>query len=565
MPFRLPKTVRTISRLQTIARVLTQHGFGHVVERIDLGRYVPFGLLRRTEKAPAEPTDPDVAVGKRLASVCSELGPTFVKLGQTLSSRPDLLPASVINELRTLQDKVPPFDSKIAAEIIAEELGAPPAECFASLESEPFASGSIAQVHRATAKDGTKLVVKVRRPDVESVVSLDMQILRWLAEASERLLPELAVYKPTAIVDEFENTMIRELDFINEAAATNRFADSFAEDETVHIPAVRWELTGSRVLTMEAIPGKNLDVLLASGDGYIDRKLLARNIGNLFLRQFFELNFFHADPHPGNLLITPPARIGLIDFGMVGRISEALSGHLAIALVAVVNKDVEVLVDVMADMHALQPETDRNQLARDLHQLLDKYYSLPLKRFDLQTVFYELNAVVQRNHAVFPHDFVMLTKSLVTIAGTVLKLDPELNLIEMVKPRIRQLMMDQFSPRRMMRHAGVSMWHIVSLLKSAPRQVRDLLRRISDGQWQMKVQHENIEQMVSEMDRTANRLSFSIVIAAIIVGSSVVVSGDTSVHLFGIPLWGFGIVGYLVAGILGLGLLWAIFRSGRLH
>ncbi|MFH0980340.1 MAG: AarF/UbiB family protein [Planctomycetota bacterium] len=560
-PLGLAKSVRSLNRLRGIARVLTRHGFGHVVSRLNLGRYVPFLELRRP--AAPEPASPS-QIGLRLAAVCNDLGPTFVKVGQLLTTRPDLVPQDVIAGLRTLQDRVEPFDSATAMQIIAEDLGVEPTTCFRSIGEAPFASGSIGQVYHAVAADGMEVVVKVKRPGIEETIRLDMHILKWLADALEHYVVEVRTFKPVLLVEEMEEVILREMDYVNEAASTSRFCTAFKDDPQVTIPQVRWDLCGTRVLTLERAAGRNVDAVLRDGDASINRKRLADVLVNAYMRQFFELGLFHADPHPGNILISPPAHIALIDFGQVGMVSDELAHHLVVLLVAGLGREIDLVVDTLGDMRALGPEVDRAQLARGLRRLLDKYYGLPVNRVDTRKFFAEITDIFRQHDVTVPRDVVVLCKALATVAGVAMQLDPEIDLVSMLKPRLRRMVADRLAPKRLLRGTGVAVWHLFSILRTAPRQLRTALQRLGLGQWQLTVRHENLDRLTSEMDRSSNRLAMSVVIAAIIVGSSVVVSTSREMTLFHIPLQAFGVFGYLFAGIMGVALLWAIFRSGRL-
>jgi ubiquinone biosynthesis protein len=566
-PLQFTRSVRSLNRLRHIAQVLTRHGFGHIVAQINLARFVPVWMLRG--KGVGRPLEEGASsIGRRLARVCTELGPTFVKLGQMMSTRPDIVPPEVLRELRTLQDDVPPFDTTLARDIITRELGRPAEGCYADFDQTPAASASIGQVYRARLGDGTDVMVKVRRPDIDQVIRLDMQLLHWLAESLENFMPELRIYRPSMLVSELEEMLTRELDYINEACATARFAEAFKDDEGVRIPTVYWDLCGSRVLTLRALRGGNVETLLSTperAEREVDPGVVARRLADCYLKQVFELGVFHADPHPGNILVDPPATVGLIDFGQVGTITDELMSQLIVMVYASVNREIDVVIDALADLGALGPETDRRQLHRALQTLIDKYYGLPIKRLDLGTLTNEFAEVVRQHDVVIQRDLVMLSKALGTVATVTARLDPDLDLLELIKPRLKRALSERFSPQRLTRGAMVWGWHLFSLARSAPAQLRDFLRSVRSGAWKLHVQHENLERLVSELDRSSNRLAFSIVIAAIIVGSSVVVTAGETVTLFGFKLQHLGIVGYVLAGILGLALTWAIFRSGRLH
>ncbi len=563
----LPQTVRSMTRLRTIVGALSQHGFGYMVDRLNLRRFAPLrGRLRGASRQVGLEA-PLSQIGQRMVSLFEELGPTFVKLGQMLSTRPDITPAPILNELRKLQDRVEPFDSADAWRIIEFDLGAPPDELFQQIDPTPFASGSIAQVYNATTSEGDEVVVKVKRPDIEHIIQLDVHILRRLAQLAERLMPELAIYKLGMVVDEFERTVRREVDFINEAAATERFYEAFRDDPNVYTPRVRWTLTGSQVLTLRRIRGATIDEVLADGDGRYDRTALATTLTNAFLRQYFELGMFHADPHPGNLLVSAPARLGLLDFGLIGQVDDELAGHLVVALMAAVRREVDVVIDVLADIGAIGPDTDRNQLRSGLRELLEKYYGMPLKRLDLQTIFIEITDLMRRHDVSLPRDFVLLGKSIVTATGISLQLDPNLNLLEIIRPKIKELARKRFGPSHFMRSLGMGAWHTVNILRYAPGQLRDIMRRISRGQVEVKVRHENLDNLTRELDRSSNRMSFSIVTGSVILGSSILISiepGNDTAILGWLSLRLLGVIGYFIAFLMGLGLLWAVMRSGRL-
>jgi len=565
-PLQFTRNIRGLNRLRQIARVLTHHGFGHIVTRIDLGRFVPVWMLRgRRDEAVVEPGES--SVGRRLTLVAIELGPTFIKLGQMLSTRPDIMPPAVVRELKKLQDAVPPFDTAVAMEMVARELGRPLGDCFAQIEPEPFASASIGQVYRAKGLNGESLVVKVRRPGIEDTIHLDIQLLGWLAQSIEKFAPELRIYRPVTIVAELEQMLTRELDYINEASMTARFGQAFADDPAIRIPKVYWDLCGPRVLTLEELEGVKLEALLcaeANARG-IDRILVARRLADCYLKQTFEVGLFHADPHPGNILVEPVSKVGLIDFGQVGTITDEWMTELLVIVLAAVKKEVAVIIDAFADMGAFSPKTDRRTLDRALQALLDKYYGLPIKRFDLSMLLNEFSDVIRRNDVVIPRDLLLLIKAFSTLAGVTARLDPELDLLELLRPRLKRAFAERFSPRNLSRGTALMGWQLFSIARQLPGQLRQALRRFAAGGWHLDVRHENIDRLISELDRSSNRLSFAVVIAAIIVGSSVVVSANTDLIILGLRVQTLGMIGYVLAGIFGLGLSWAIFRSGRLH
>jgi len=562
-PLRITRGVQSLQRLQHIARVLTQHGFGHVVEQLHLRRFVPLWLRRKPMDA-GTPIDGHSAIGRRLRRVATDLGPIYVKLGQMIATRPDIVPPDILAELTTLQDRVEPFASAAAREIIAEELRKPVFESFTTFNDTPIASGSIGQVYQASLPDGRQVVVKVQRPRIEAEVRADLQLLRWLAEALERWVAESRAYRPTVLVEEFERTLKGEMDFLREAAVTARFRDALSDDPMIDVPEVIWSHTTSRVLTLGAVFGENIDRALEHDGRHFNRPALAKRLADLYLRQFFEFGTFHADPHAGNLLVTPPARIALIDFGQTGVVSDATAGHLLILLIGVVAQDVELVADILMEMGTAGPRTDRAQLTRDLKSLLERYYGQPIQRLKLSKIFAEVAEAVRRHDLTIPQDVVLMLKAFTTVWGLALRLDPELDLVALLKPKLAGMVRDRLSPSRVARNVGVTTWHLLSFLRAAPQQFREMLRQFASGKWQLNVRHENLEQFGREVDRSGNRLALSIVIASLVISSSMVVTSDTQVKLFGVGLQTFGLIGYVLAGIFGVGLVVAILRSGRL-
>jgi ubiquinone biosynthesis protein len=567
-PWQITRSVRGLNRLRQIAQVLSQEGFGHIVDQMQLRRFVPVWVRRGARAEP--PAEGTSALGKRLARVCSRLGPTFVKFGQVLTARPDIVPEPVLAELRTLQDDVPPFDTAEARRTIEADLGRTVEDCFESFGDEPIASGSIGQVYRARLRGegGGEVVVKVRRPGIEQVIELDMMLLKWLATSLESFVPEVRPFRPVMIVAEYEEILAREMDYIHEASNTARFGEAFRDRPEIRIPPVHWNLCSPRVLTLGVVPGRNVEaVLRAGGDARenLDGALLARRLVEAYLDQIFEIGLFQADPHPGNILVEPPANISLIDFGQVGIISDEAMTQLIVILYAGIGRQVDLIGAALGDLRALGPDTDRRELERSLQSLIDKYYALPLKRFDVGTMLTEFAEVIRRHDVAIPREIMALVKALGLATNVAQQLDPNLDVLALLRPRIRGLVRARLSPRHLTRAAAVSGWHLLSVIRQLPGGLREGLRRLSEGRWQLKILHENIDRLANELDRSSNRLSFAIIIAAIIVGSSIVLGTPEELHVLGISVHTLGLVGYVVAAVLGLGLSWAIYRSGRLH
>jgi len=559
----VPITIRSTQRLGQIASTLARHGFGHVVTRLKLRRYLPWhGKLRRG-RIPTSPEERELTVGRRIVAICEELGPTFVKLAQLLSSRPDLISPELMEDLQALQDRVAAFPTDEAYKIIEEELGRPADDLFDEFDPVPLASGSIAQTYVATTGAGQRVVVKVRRPGIEQIIRLDMHILARLAEGLERYMPELRIQRPTAIVDEFTASINREMDLLNEATITERVHRFFQDEPSIVTPSVYWDLTSSKVLTLSYVTGRNFNEALADPELVLDRTRLARILIDAFMRQYVDLGVFHADPHPGNLLIIPPDKVGVVDFGMAGQIDRRRCGELVILLTACHYRQMDLVIDILEGMNALTPETDAELLKRDLSALLDKYQALPLKYMNFQTVFSEITSLAREHQTVLPRDFVMVGKSLVNVGGAALALDPDLNPNEVIRPRVRQAVLKLFNRENITREFALAAWHGGLLVKDMPRQIRELSRKALRGQLKFKMEHEQMDSLLRELDRSSNRLSFALVIAAIVIGSSLIFHARLPPFLFG-SLPALGLIGYLVAVAMGLLLVIAIIRSGKL-
>lgn len=543
-----------------ILQVLAKHGFGHLVHRLNLQGYLP--VLKRLKEVPVVPglADDGDTLPSRTRMVMQELGPTFVKLGQLLSTRPDVLPESYVSELRKLQDHVKPFPSDEAIARVQEELHADLLERFQSFEREPRASGSIGQVHDAVLKDGREVVVKVKRPGIEKTILSDLDLLGLLADRAEAV-PDMRVFRPVMLIEEFGRAIQRELDFVSEASNTARFQQQFAGREGVRAPRVYWDYTTSSVLTLERLPGEKFEsVAELSGSG-IDCRELARRLLDAFMFQYFESGLFHADPHPGNLLVTKDGEVGLIDFGMTGHLDGELRSQLGTALVGISRRDTELIVDVFGELGVVA-DASAPGLRPDVLHMLDKYYGIPIRHIDAGAVFQDVMQIARQHGVVLPRDFVLLGKSLVTVVSIAKSLDPALNLRDTIAPYAKALVREKLSPKRVAKLLGANAWHLTNLLQQLPRETRQLLRKALAGELQLAFRHEGLSHFINELDRASNRLAFSVLVACLVIGSSLIVHAKVGPMILGLSA--LGVVGYLSAFVLGVWLLIAILRSGRL-
>ena len=551
---RLP---RNLQRLGEIVVVLARHGFGRLIDILNLQEYIPFAkrLLARRVSA----TDKALTTEQRLVNVFQELGTTFIKLGQVLSARPDLVGSSFADAFRQLRDRVQPFDPIVARRIIEAELQVFISDVFASFEDEPVGCGSIAQVHRATLKDGTDVVVKVRRPGIESAIYADLAILKGFADKlGDAHFPEL---RPSTVVAEFERVIRDELDFTVEASNTARFQKILQGIDGVRGPAVFWELTSSSVLTLERIEGVPIsDIEEIDRRGH-DRKRLAKVLGECFMTQYFRVGTFHADPHAGNMLVMNDGTIGLIDFGMAGHLSSEIKARLSTMLIAAVWEDIDFIAENVADIGVAGEDFDQRQFKRDFTDLFHKYKGMPLGRIDTARLFRDLTNAARHNDLSLPRDLVLLGKSIVCVSGVARVIDPSYDAIRMAAPKTSELLKEKLSPKTWTKHAGLNLLSIAQAVKSIPRDLHSIFRKAESGQLQISFRHRGLDHAVSELDRASNRLAISIYVAALLVASSLMIkAGLLEFRGVSVP----GILGYVLAGMLSIWLAWGILRSGRL-
>ena len=557
---KLARTYRSIGRLSHILAALARHGFGELLDRMNLSRHVR-GIKREPQADEARLTREE-SMARRVRLVLEELGPTFVKLGQMLSQRPDILPPAYLRELAKLREHVKPFPFEELRRIVEHELGGRLEEVYSQFEPEPLASGSIAQVHGAVTHDGHRVVVKVKRPGIDRVVATDIDLMTQLAQLLEKRVPELAVVRPMMIVEEFAKGIREEMDFINEASVTQRFAGGFEEEDAVRVPGVDWDHTAPGVVTLDRIEGVSLSSMEELDRRGVDRKELALHLARVFVKQFFVTGFFHADPHAGNLFLCEGGVLGMLDFGLVGRLTDEMRDQLGLLLIAMVQGDVDLVADVFADMGVFADVERPEDLRGDLRALLERYYGMPLKFIDLRKLFLETMDLARRHRAALPRDVVLLGRAFTSVEGLARELDPDFDMREVVEPAAKRLLLDRFSPERIFSKGRRALFDVGRLLRTGPRKAGELVNRILSGKLSFVFEHKGLENFTLEMERSSNRLAFAVIVAALIVGSSLVLVAKVGPFWREFPL--LGMLGYTVAAILGLWLLLAILRRGRL-
>ena len=535
--------------------MLARHGLGFFISITGLERFVPFQRVfnRGYEQPLSRP--------EHVRRALEELGPTFIKLGQILSTRADLLPPTYQAELAKLQDAAPTLKTEVVTRIIATEFGRPVDEVFSSFSDVPLASASIGQVHAATLADGTRVAVKVRRPGVVEQIDQDLQILRNLAATASRRWPVAEEYDVVGLVQEFAHTLRAETDYVQEGSNAERFAENFAGDDSVYFPRVFWEQTTGRVLTLERIDGIKVDDLAALDAADIDRTVVAMNGARMVLKMVFRDRFFHADPHPGNFFIQPGGRVGVVDFGMVGTMGPRIQEQLVWALLAYTTEDPDREVDALYELGVAGRHIDRAALKRDVEHLRARYYGRPVGEIALGPVVNDVLGVVRRHRLHLPAGYALLLKTVVMHESLVTRLDPSFEFNSVLRPYARGMIVRHFSPLGWGRAVGQAGIDLARLGVELPQQVRRLLSSLQRGDVEVAIRPSGFEPMLRRFERIANRLVLGIIAAAFVVALAVLLS---AYHVRSDPQTGALLLGgFVLASGLGLYVAWSILRSGR--
>ncbi len=552
--------MRHISRYRDIVIALVRHGFGIVVEEIGFAHFLSFPqrLFFDTKGKDSKTT------GERIRLVLQELGPTFVKLGQIASTRPDLLPEDIVRELEKLQDRVPPFSFQEVREIVQEELGGDLEEIFCHFEDSPLAAASIGQVHKAILRSGEKVAVKIQRPNITTIIETDLEILQDLAALAEHRLEWAARYQIRDMVEEFSKSLRAELDYTIEGRNAEKISNQFRDDSKIYVPKVFWEYSTKRVLTMEYIEGVKFNELEKLKQKGYNAKMLAESLAKAIFHQIFIDGFFHGDPHPGNVLVLPGEVIAFIDFGMVGRLTHEMKYHFSSLVIALMRQSTDGVIKAILLMGLVPDDVDMMQLRDDVEQLREKYYGVPLSQISLGKAVNDLFSVAFRHSIRIPAALTLLGKTLLTIEGVVEKLDPDFSIFNIAEPFGRQLLKERLHPKSLAETAWKHVSDYGELLFDLPKHSKELTSLIKRGRLRLEIDIPELDLLLKKLDRISNRLSFSIILLAfsiimvgIIIGSS---PGRQSTLLWKIPAIE---IGFGVATLMFLWLLYSIFKSGR--
>ena len=550
--------MRDFGRLREIAGVLIRYGWGDIVKRLGLGNLVERAghVLHPKQAEEIMHLPPEVRV--RLAM--QDLGPTFVKLGQVLATRPDIFPPQWIAEFSKLQDEVPPepFDDLLPE--LEKSLGCSPFEVFRDLQTEAIAGASIAQVHLAKLQDGTPVVLKIRRPNIRASIDADLRLLSHLVHMLESEIPESRRFQPGKIVAQFAKSLRRELDLEMEGRNTDRFAHNFADDASVVFAKIHWEHTSESLLVMEridGIPGNDLESAVLSG---LDTQKLAKIGADAVLKMVLIDGFFHADPHPGNVFYLPGDRIAIIDCGMVGRLSFERREQIADLLAALVARDIDQLRDILISWAGDAPVDDA-KLAADVDELVFNYDTASLKQVRFGVLLNELVTIMRENHLVVPPDLTMLFKALITLEGLGRQLDPDFQIVRHLTPFVKRVIVNRYMPGTLARKGWRNVSNVIDLAAALPRDLSRMLREARRGRLKIDLDLKRLDHFGHQLDHSANRLTLGLIISALIIGSSIVMTVKGGPTLFGLPAFGF--LGFFLASVFGVWLVLSIWRSGR--
>ncbi len=556
----ISRTYRHLARYRQILTILFKYGFGDLLEMLKIDQYIEVGLQMISKKR-AERAE-KLTRPQRLRMAFEELGPTYIKFGQILSTRPDLIPVEFIDELSKLQDDVAPFGFSEVSDVIESEFGALHGDLFESLEETPLASASIGQVHRAVLKNGEEVAVKFQRPGIRRIIEVDLEIMLHLATLSERHIEELSLHRPVKIIEEFARTLEKEIDYRNEATNMERASRHFLNSPYVYIPNVYREMTTSLVLTTEFIKGIKITDIAKLDAAGLDRKLIAARGAELVLSQIFDHGFFHADPHPGNVFALPHNVICLLDFGMAGVVDRQTREDFVDLVDSVVRQNESRAAQMLLKLTSWEEEPQMRMLEREVADFMGRHFYKPLKELEFSLLLRELLELATNFRLRIPPDIFLMLKAISTVESVVRILDPEFDIIAQAAPFIQRVKLERFKPQRVAGDVIDTASRLIQFLQQFPKDLLQLANLIRQQRLSLQIEHKGLQKMLSTHDQISNRLSFSIIIAALIIGSALIVISETPPLIFGISL--IGIILFLAAAIMGIWLLVAILRKGRL-
>jgi ubiquinone biosynthesis protein len=547
---------RSLGRLTEIAQVAVRYGFGYFLRRHRLGDLVPWG-----EREPVEATTSDR--GRRLREMLDELGPTFVKFGQLLSTRPDVVPPDIVVELRGLQDNVKPFSFEQVRLVLEAELQLSVEQAFLEFDEIPIASASIGQVHRAVLPDGRETAVKVQRPAAPTQIEADLGLLYQAARLLKERVRALEFIDPQELVDEFARSIRLELDYGHEARNAETFHRNFARTPEVHVPRVIRQYSTARVLTLEYLRGTKVSELDLAALRPDERRAIAYRMADTWMTMVFRHGFFHADPHPANVFVLDNGEVGLVDFGQAGKLTDEDMARLTRLFVDAATENIDAIPRRLREL-GVRYGPDREEEFRDeLRTMFDRYYGVRLSDIDPLQVIREAFQVIYSLNLRLPSRFVMLDKAIATLASVGAEVYPDFNVFEVAKPYARGLLADRFHPRVLAHRARIEAAAMGSIAREIPYQAHDVLEQLRSGTFQMTISSPGVDHIDRHLHQASNRIAVALVILGGLLGSSVIgVFAKSGPHVMGLHILSFA--GFVLSGVFGLWLIWGIIRHSRL-
>ena len=554
------RTYRHLARYRQILTVFFKYGFGDLIELLKIEQYIEIGLqlISKNRRSRLE----KLSRAERVRMACEELGPTYIKFGQILSTRPDLVPVDFIKELSKLQDNVPSSPFSEVSKIVESELGAPPEDIFDFFEKTPLASASIGQVYRAILKDGEEVAVKVQRPGIKKIIEVDLEIMLHLATLMERHIEEVSLHQPVKIVEEFARTLEKEIDYTIEATNMERIARNFLNDSTIYVPKVFRDTTTESILTTELVEGIKVSEIDRLEKAGLDRKLITVRGADIVLKQIIKHGFFHADPHPGNIFVLPDNVICLLDFGMTGSVDRRTREDFIDLAESVVNRNESRATQVLLKLTYWDEDPDIRLLEKDVADFMGRHLYKPLKDIKIGKLLNNLLELTFQHRLRIPPDIFLMLKAFSAIEGVGLMLDPDFDMIKQAAPFIKEIKLARLSPQRITGDIFRLAIELFQFVQNFPKDILSITRLIKQQKLSLNLEYKGLDKMLSTYDQISNRISFSIIIAALIIGSALVIMSKVPPLFYDISL--LGIVGFLAAAIMGIWLLVAILRKGRL-
>ena len=550
---------KEITRYATLFNVLVKYGFDDVLVKSGFSKVIPKKYL---ENHPDTKQNLSFSKFERIRMVLEELGPTYIKLGQIFSTREDMLPLELIIELEKLQDHVPKLENFDVYKTVEEELGADKLKYFASIHKEPLAAASLAQVHRAQLINGEEVVLKIQRPNIKEIIESDLLVMKQLAHNLEKYSSQAEAFQPMRIIESFERSIKEELQFARELENTERFTKNFKGTEAIHIPAIYRELSSDKIICMEFIDGIKVSEIATLKASNIDPRAVAKIGVDLYLEQILDHGFFHADPHPGNIFVLPESgQICFLDFGMMGSIMPKEKEALVDLLLNFLSKDIKKIISLLEKIAIKTDIPDNTKLEQDLYLLVDGISNTAIQNIRLGDTLTQFKTILYENRIIMPHYLYMLIRGIVIIEGVGLKLDPEFNITNNLEPYTAKIARKRFSLKYLLKKNLNRIKDINELVDTLPEDINTIIKKIKDGKLEVIHEHKGLKEFQLSTSKAVNRLVFAVIIAALSIGSSLLVMAKMPPLINGVPL--LGAIGFVLSALLGFYIVISIFRNDQ--